>query len=261
MKILLIDKQPHDELKFALNEHRIKVVQMYEWNRTIKPDEYGLIIFCPESKEHLVGVIKSRKPANSNIVIVYDDVDDKLITLCIGLGCRDIIKKPYNPESTAKRLECLFESLSAGEQSFISAGGNNEISCSAEEYIKKEIKRANRGKTPLALAAGEFGDKSLKAEDIPDIFDKLKACLRDTDFITYLRGYILVVMPFCSRGYADAVIGRLKKEGADCNLRFSYLVKDRYPDEPVDNEMEVMLEILEEELRRKRECSRSLRLW
>ncbi len=250
MKILIIDKQPHNELRDALKNYNVVLEHRTDWDKDIDPAGYCLVILCASGKEQLLKALENKNLPELNPVVISDYIDDRFITLCIKLGCKDIIRKPYNPEAAAQRLNCLIESIPAGESDSIVPVSNNSVCWSIEDYIKTEIKRANRGKTPLAFLLAGFLKNQVSPEDIKTAVDTFRTCLRDTDMAEYYKDFILIMLPYCGKAEIDAIRNKLEKSTAGYELYFYSTIKGKYYDAPMKNEKEVIFDAMEEEFRK-----------
>lgn len=261
MKAILVDKQRHDELKRALKTYDINLEHKTEWSDDIELGEYSLVIVCPSTAVQLFELIRKKNLTRFNLAVIFDYTNDRFITSCMRLGCKDIIRKPYNPEITAKRLKHLAESESSGYSSVVLAK-NEELCVTLEEYIDVEIKRANRGRTPLAfLAAGALNegiggsmsmgmDKGVSLEEVKAVTDIFRARLRDTDFVSYYKGFILMLLPYCNREQLDIVKRDLERSVNSLNLVFTKFLKDKFYEKPLQNEKEIIIDIIEKEYRK-----------
>lgn len=250
MKILIIDKQPHNELGDALKNYNIVLEHKTELGKNMDSTGYGLVILCASGREQLLKALENKNLPDFNPVVISDYIDDRFITLCIKLGCKDIIRKPYNPEAAAQRLNCLIESIPAGESGSIVPVSNNSVCWSIEDYIKTEIKRANRGKTPLAFLLAGFLKNQVSKEDIKTVVDTFRTCLRDTDMAEYYKDFILVMLPYCGKVQIGAIRSKLEKSSAGYELYFYSTIKEKYYDTPMKNEMEIIFDAMEEEFRK-----------
>jgi hypothetical protein len=248
MKILILDNHNHEGLYTALNQYNITLEHRnYIGAIDINESEYSLVILCPSSKKHLAELFKTISFSHSNIVVLFNEADAKFIVYCSKHGCKDVIRFPYLPDAVAKRLKCLIESLSANEASIVVSHKDNFLNFSVDKYIQIEIQRSNRGKTPLSFLAVEVAIPMTNSGSVINI---LRYNLRNTDLVNVYENYILVMLPYCNK--TDALFLKLKLDKClfSFNANIFCITKDHYYEESMPNEKDMLLDILEEGLKK-----------
>ncbi|MGE5472712.1 MAG: hypothetical protein ACM3UU_00635 [Ignavibacteriales bacterium] len=237
MRILIIDDLRHEELEVELKKHGVFLE--YEKYIPEETDEeaYNLIILCPKSIEELRRMFDTLILRRMNPVVLYENADDRFINFCYKLGCIDIVRKPYNPDMLSKRLVSVIESLSARK-----AGAANkksyEIQINVEDFVKREIKKASRSQSPLGLIALGFADGDFSSERAQDTLEKLRKCLRDTDFVYIYDNVILVMLHECGENDIKIIEKKLFVSAGDTNIYFYSYIKNKFFDKNPDNELE-----------------------
>jgi len=208
MKILIIDDKKHEELRIELQKYEIILEQKEYIPDETEEGAYEFVVLCPESIEDLrrmfdTLIIRRMKP-----VILYEKADDRFINYCIKLGCVDVVRKPYTPEILAKRLCSVVESISSEENGEIDED-NPQISISVEDFIKRELKNANRSQMPVGLLAFSFGSEDCTTERKIKLITCFRKRLRDTDFVSAYEKIILIILPGCEEGELKIVERKL----------------------------------------------------
>lgn len=251
MKILVIDDQAHKELGIELKKHEIALEHNEYITDETDQEAYSLVILCPKSIEDLrrmfdVLILRRMKP-----VVLYEKADDRFINFCSKLGCVDVVRKPYNPEMLAKRLVSVIESISS-EETGGENRGNYEIQIGVEDFVKREIKNASRSQLPLGFIALGSADGGFPLDRAQNILDKLKQCLRDTDFAFVYGGRILVILHGCGGREINIVGRKLAVMAGDSDVYFYGFVKNNFLNKNPDKEFEEIISHLikghEEEL-------------
>ena len=240
MRILIIDDTAHKELEMELLEYGI----ILEHKQCI-PDEmeeglYALIVLCPYSAEALSRMFDRLILTDINPIVLYENTNDRFINFCTKLGCVDVVREPYNAKFLAKRLWSVIESISSEEN-----GGlfreSCEIQISVEDFIKREIKNASRAQIPLGFIAVGFTDGRGSSDTNADIMQKIKKCLRDTDFIASYDKLILIMLPGCKQDEIEIVQNKIVISAGDPNIYFYGFVKDKFYEKNPVNELERIL--------------------
>ena len=248
MKILILDNHKHEGLFTALDQYNI----ILEHRDCIEPivlteSEYSLVLLCPSSIKHLAELFRTCSFSNANIVILFNNVDAKFIVYCSTQGCKDVIRVPYIPDATAKRLKCLIESLSVNEAGILASHKDSLLNFSVDKYIQLEFQRSNRGKTPLSFLAVEI---SMTAANAGNVIDILRDNLRNTDLVSVYGNYILVMLPYCNKADVLFLKTKLNKSLYSFNANIFCITKDHYYEESMPNEKDILLDVLEEGLKK-----------
>lgn len=125
-------------------------------------------------------------------IIISSLIDSKFLHKSFKLGALDYIYKPFTDiDLTVKRIERVLDKESQEE---LIANTPQSLKC--DKLIDIEIKRAHRGKYPLALAYINF-DSSLSKEMLIKLVNKVKTVLRESDScILYPDGKFYILLPF-----------------------------------------------------------------
>lgn len=247
MKILLIDSEQHEELKIVLASTGIELIQDSRFSSNVDMTVFSLLILCPLDEEHLKEMLAGIG-RNRQIVVLYGDLNDRFINCCAGLGCIDIVRKPYRPEMLAKRLCSLIESkLSEEETAYIH---NTEIHIDTDDFIRREIKKANRTKEPLSILVGEIKERAMFPEEMEEVLLKTRRCIRETDFAGFYKGYMLVLLPGCREDDLKKVRQKLANVLGE-NISLLGAVKDKFYDNTNADDLEEITKKLFNELKAK----------
>ena len=252
MKILFIDKEENKVLEKALGKYNFKVECWSQWmDNPAQMEEFCMVIYKPHSREDILKILKTKEIGRINLVIFYDHIDSRLIAACSKSGCKDIIRNAsVNPESTANRLNCLIEGLSAPETSSIVPVENRTVIWSVEDYIRIEIKRSNRGRTPLVFIAVGFIGVQASRDRMENAASLFRTRLRDIDFVLVYKDFILVILPSFNRPGIEIVKGKLEESLREHKLFFCSLIKEKFYEVSMLNEKDILLGELEVKFRR-----------
>ncbi|MGE5329014.1 MAG: hypothetical protein ACM3KR_05885 [Deltaproteobacteria bacterium] len=240
MKILIVDHKKHEELRNELQKYEIILEQKEYIPDETKEDGYQLIVLCPDSIEDLRRMFDTLILRRMNPVVLYEHADDRFINFCTKLGCVDVVITPYKPELLAKRLWSVIESISSRENSE-SVRENLEIRISVEDFIKREMKNSSRLQVPLGFLAGGFVNGCFTLDRADNVVQKLKKCLRDTDFITAYGSIILVMLSGCGENELKLVEHKLIISAGDADICFYGFVKESFYDKNPINELQGIL--------------------
>jgi len=243
MKILIIDDTAHEELGKALREYGIILEQKQCIPDKTEEGSYALVILCPQSVETLRIMFDRLVLRRMKPIVLYENTNDRFINFCTKLGCVDVVSKPYKAEMLARRLWSVIESISSEEN-----GGlireSCEIQISVEDFIKREIKNVSRAQIPLGFIAVDFADDRVSSDTPANLMQKIKKCLRDTDFITFYGELIVIMLPGCKQDEIEIVQNKLLICAGDTNIYFYGYVKDKFYEKNPVNELEKILSTL-----------------
>lgn len=239
MKILIIDSKRHEELEFALKEYDITLEQEKYIPEELEEGSYALIVLCPENVKDLRCFFDKLILRRINPVILYENTDDRFINICTRLGCVDVVKTPYRPELLAKRLWSVMEGLSLAKGSR-DVREELEIHIKAEDFIKREIKKADRMQIPIGFIAFSCTEGAFLQEEAAEVLSKLKECIRDTDFVTIYGDIVVVMLPGCRQKQLKIVEKKLLDSVHEKNICVFDLVKEKfYSKNPIDDFKEI----------------------
>jgi hypothetical protein len=182
----------YDEKTYTNLAERLK-----EEDILLKPLENGMVdntidlyIFDIDNEQDIDN-IKLDRP----FAIVSSITGPKYIIKSGKLGALDFISRPFiDLEVTAKRIQRL---IVGNEHN----STQNSLFQNPKNYklIDIEIKRADRGKYPLTLAAVTF-ESRLNRETLIRVIDKIKTVLRESDScIPFSEQNIMIVLPFADK--------------------------------------------------------------
>lgn len=211
------DQQVYKDLAVRLKDLEISVKQLKDNQRDSDIDLYIYNIDSPEEF-----VVNTDRP----FVIVSSLNDSKYLIKGHKLGALDYISKPFiDVERIVKRLQRIIENGNAAEIHV-----KNEQMNKVDKLIEIEIKRAHRGKYPLALALVVFEEK-LGKEVLVRLIDKIKVVLRDSDScMPYFEGSVLVVLPFTDKAGSIIVVRKIADLLNSINYK-NYCLCSQYPDD------------------------------
>lgn len=215
MKVLIIDQKPHVELEDVLKNCGITVEQRASLEGCAESDKYSVVVLCPKSIIDLQELFRHGFLQLCNPVVYFEDTNERFITACLKLGCKDVIKKPARPEAMAIRICAVIDSA-------MDERGNGKdakklmTTFGLEEVIRREMKRASRAENPVSFLAIGYQNKYNLAT-----FELIKKGLRETDIVINYKNFVFVILPGCSARKLATIEQKLeKKVGEDINVFF-----------------------------------------
>lgn len=153
-------------------------------------------------------LIETKKKANATPIIIMTSETKKTLFIEATLqGATDFIIKPFTDKLLIEKIQkCLAAPNSNSSQS---------ITMDLNQYIKGELRKAEKGNFPLSLMFMYFEnnseDKSSEHETNTFIFNYMKKQFWDTDlFIRFASEHGLGIFPFC--GEKNTIILKTKIE-------------------------------------------------
>lgn len=213
------DQQIYKELIDKLKEHGINVRSLKDNQRE---NDIDLYIYNVDSSEEFE--VNTDKP----FVIISSLTDSKYLIRGHKLGALDYISKPFiDIERIVKRFQRILENENIAETQI-----KKEQMNKVDKLIEIEIKRAHRGKYPLALASVVFEEK-LSKEALIRLIDKIKTVLRDSDScMPYFEGSIIIVLPFTDKVGSIIVVRKVADLLNSINHK-NYCLCSQYPEDGV----------------------------
>lgn len=211
------DQQIYKELVDRLKVLGVEVKALEDNQRDIDIDFYIYNVDNPEEF-----AISTNKP----FVIVSSLNDSKYLVKSHKLGALDYISKPFiDIERIVKRLQRILENENTVE-AHIKCEQINKV----DKLIEIEIKRAHRGKYPIALASVVFEEK-LSKEVLIKLIDTIKTVLRDSDScMPYFESSIIITLPFADKVGAIIVVRKIADLLNSINYK-NYCLCSQYPED------------------------------
>jgi DNA-binding response OmpR family regulator len=149
----------------------------------------------------LIRQIKEGSFTDTPLVILSYSSDKQSVIQALEMGAQDYIVKPCSPEILAERIGQILNMESHGDIF------NEYVSFNMHELVEIELKRAYRGKYPLALLLLTFRTKIPLHGQAVNILQNL---LRDVDtVIRYGSASVLVFLPMTNREGTSIVLERI----------------------------------------------------
>lgn len=216
-KVLLIDRFTHTFLKEELKNHRIELIVQSEIENI--SESFDAVIFVIEEKKEIFKLSKNINMFSNNILVMVNDVDNSFLRYCQSIGVKDVIKTPYNPVYTAKRIENLISDNNIDKE-------EKHEDC-IQKVLRRYAKKAYIRKESIGFVACKFLKSYDKYIYHSDVLKVIKENLRDIDYIGTYNGIIIMILPNMKDNQINCVIERIREKINCCKLFFTYSRKKR----------------------------------